>query len=211
MTRSGCSAAPHQLGQDLGGVAEQADRDRVLLGGVLRDPGQRVVEVAGLLVEVARAQAEVDPALLALDGERDGAGEGRGERLRPAHAAEAGGEDPAAGEAAAVVLPAGLDEGLVGALDDALAADVDPRARGHLAEHHQALAVELVEVLPGGPLRHQVRVGDQDARRVGVGAEHADRLAALHQQRSRRPSASSATARIASKQSQLRAALPMPP
>ena len=52
------------------------------------------------------------------------------------------------GQIAAVVLAAHLDEGLVGALHDALAADVDPRARRHLAVHHQALAVELVEVLP---------------------------------------------------------------
>ena len=87
------------------------------------------------------------------------------------------------GEVAAVVLAAGLDEGLVGALHDALAADVDPRAGGHLAVHHQALAVELVEVLPRRPLRHQVRVGDQHARRIDVRAEHADRLARLHQQR----------------------------
>ena len=62
-------------------------------------------------------------------------------------------------------------------------ADVDPRAGRHLAVHHQALAVELVEVLPGRPLRHQVGVGDQHARRVGVRAEHADRLAGLDQQR----------------------------
>ena len=112
-----------------------------------------------------------------------GAGHGRGQRLRAAHAAQPGGQDPAAGQAALIVLARHLDEGLVGALHDALAADVDPRARGHLAEHHQALAVELVEMLPGRPVRHQVGVGDQDARRVGVGAEDADRLARLHQKR----------------------------
>ena len=105
------------------------------------------------------------------------------QRLRAAHAAQAGGEDPAAGHAAAEVLAAGLGEGLVGALHDALGADVDPRAGRHLAVHEQALAVELVEVLPGGPLRHQVRVGQQHARRVGMGLEHADRLARLDQQR----------------------------
>ena len=32
-------------------------------------------------------------------------------------------------------------------------------------------------------MRHQVGVGDQDARRVGVRAEHADRLAGLDEQR----------------------------
>jgi hypothetical protein len=109
--------------------------------------------------------------------------EAGGQRLRAAHAAQARGEDPAARHAAAEVLAAGLDEGLVGALHDALAADVDPRAGRHLAVHHQALAIELVEVLPGGPLGHQVGVGQQHARRIGVGAEHAHRLARLDQQR----------------------------
>ena len=86
-------------------------------------------------------------------------------------------------EVAAIVLAADLDEGLVGALHDALRADVDPRAGRHLAVHHQALAIELVEMVPGRPVRHEVGVGDQHARRVGMGAEHADRLAGLHQQR----------------------------
>ena len=82
-----------------------------------------------------------------------------------------------------IMLAADLDEGLVGALHDALAADVDPRAGRHLAVHHQALAIELVEMLPGRPVRHEVGIGDQHARRIGMGAEHADRLAGLHQQR----------------------------
>ena len=81
------------------------------------------------------------------------------------------------------MLAAHLDERLVRALHDALRADVDPAARGHLAVHHQALAIELVEVLPRRPVRHQVGVREQHARRVGVRAEDADRLAGLHQQR----------------------------
>ena len=105
-----------------------------------------------------------------------------GQRLRAAHAAEARGQQPAAGEAAAVVLAAHLDEGFVGALHDALRADVDPRAGRHLAVHHESLAVELVEMLPGAPARHEVGVGEQHARRVGVRLEHAHRLAGLDQQ-----------------------------
>ena len=149
----------------------------------LLDHRERLVEVFGLRVEVAGLQPHLDAARLALDGEARGAGHRRRERLRAAHAAEAGGQDPAAGEIAAIVLAADLDEGLVGALHDALAADVDPRAGRHLAVHHQALAIELVEVVPGRPVRHEVRVGDQHARRVGVGAEDADRLARLDEQR----------------------------
>ena len=80
------------------------------------------------------------------------------------------------------MLAAHLDEGFVGALHDALRADVDPRAGRHLAVHHQALLIELVEVFPRRPVRDEVGVGEQHARRVGVRGEDADRLAGLDQQ-----------------------------
>ena len=136
---------------------------------------------------------------------------GRGERLRAAHAAEARGQDPFAREVAAIVLAAHLDEGLVGALHDALRADIDPRARGHLAVHHEALPIELVEMVPGRPMRHEVGIGDQDARRVVVRAKNADGLARLHEQRFVRSEAAEASPRSRSKACQLRAARPMPP
>ena len=59
--------APQQLRHQLGRVAQQADGHGLLLACVARQARQRVVEIGGLLVEVARAQAEVDAALLALD------------------------------------------------------------------------------------------------------------------------------------------------
>ena len=173
----------HQFRHDLRGVAQEPDGHGLAARAVLLDQRQRVVDVARLLVQVARAQAEFQPALLALDVERNRAGEARRQRLRPAHPAQARGEDPAAFQVAAVVLPPGLGERLVGALDDALAGDVDPAARRHLAVHHQALAVEFVEMLPGRPFGHEVGIGDQHPRRVRVGAKHAHRLARLHQQR----------------------------
>jgi hypothetical protein len=165
------------FGQQFRGVAEQADRNGLLLRRVVSEAGQRVVEVGRLFVEVARTQPEVDARLLTLDVQRASACESGGQRLRTAHAAETGGEDPSSRQAAAVVLATGLDESLVGTLHDALAADVDPRACGHLAIHHQALAIEFVEVLPGRPLRHQVRVGDQHPRCIRVGPEHPHRFA----------------------------------
>ena len=80
------------------------------------------------------------------------------------------------------MLAAHLDEGLIGALDDPLGADIDPRARGHLAVHREALAIQFVEMLPIRPFGDQVAVGEQHARRIGMGAEHPDRLARLDQQ-----------------------------
>src|SRR5881227_3729363 len=43
--------------------------------------------------------------------------------------------------------------------------------------------LKAMELLPGRPLRHQQAVGEQHPRGLLVRAEHADRLARLHQQR----------------------------
>jgi len=80
------------------------------------------------------------------------------------------------------VLATGFHEGFVGALHDPLAADVDPAPGGHLAIHRQPFRIQFVEVFPRGPVRHEVRVSDQHARRVFVRFKHANRLAGLHQQ-----------------------------
>ena len=37
-------------------------------------------------------------------------------------------------------------------------------------------------MLPRGPVRHEIGIGDQHARRIGMGSKNADRLARLHQQ-----------------------------
>ena len=74
-------------------------------------------------------------------------------------------------------------EGLECALQNALCADVDPTAGGHLAVHHEALTVELVKVVPVSPFADEVGVGDDDAGRHVVGREDADGLAGLDQQR----------------------------
>ena len=115
--------------------------------------------------------------------ERDALVHGHRERLRAAHAAQAGRQHDPAAQRAAEVLPRQLRERLVRALQDALGADVDPRAGRHLAVHRQALPLELAEVVPVGPFADQVRVRDEHARRPFVRAEHADRLARLDQQR----------------------------
>ena len=56
----GPDAAPDQLGQDVGGVAEQADRLRLAGLGPALDHRQRLVERLGALVDIAGAQAEID-------------------------------------------------------------------------------------------------------------------------------------------------------
>src|SRR5262249_33631644 len=152
-------------------VAEEPNRHRFLLLASAFDDRECLIETRSGFVQIARAQAHLDARWLALDGEaRRTCHHGR-ERLRATHAAETRGEDPFAGEIPAVVLAAHLDERFIRALDDALRSDIDPGARGHLAEHCKATLVELVEVLPRRPARYEVRIGDEHARRVRVSAE----------------------------------------
>src|SRR5262249_21672343 len=76
-----------------------------------------------------------------------------------------------------------LRRSLVSALHGALRANVDPLARGQLAVHHEALAIERVEMVKRRPVRHQVRVRDQYAWRIRVRAKHAHRLSRLDAKR----------------------------
>ena len=87
-----------QLGEDLGGVAEQADRQRPL--GVARLDRQRegVVDVGGLDVEVAVVDAAVDAGLVAVHADRHALVHRHRQRLRAAHAADACGEGDGAGQ-----------------------------------------------------------------------------------------------------------------
>jgi hypothetical protein len=133
--------------------------------------------------------AAVDAGDVAVHADRHALVHRHGQRLRTAHAAQTRGEGDRAGQRVATVRMAARGrellrnraEGLVGALQDALGADVDPRAGRHLPVHHQALGLELAEVLPIRPITNEIRVRDQHARRPFVGAEYADRLAGLHQ------------------------------
>jgi hypothetical protein len=179
----GDHVAAVQLGDDVGGVPHQAHAERLALRLRLEHQLQSFVQVAGQAVAVAGVHAALDPGLVDLHPQEGAAVHGGGQGLRAAHAAQARGHHQAPGEVAAEVLAGRLGERLVGALQDALRADVDPRAGGHLPVHGESQRLQAAELVPGGPARHQVGVGDEHARRLLVRAEHAHRLPALHQHR----------------------------
>ena len=166
----------------VGGVAEQPDRQRLARVPRRLRPAQRVGQVVGGHVEVAVLDPPGDPGRVAVDADRDPAVHRHRQRLRAAHPAQARGQRDRAGQRAAEPLLRHRGERLVGALEDALRADVDPRAGRHLAEHGQPQRLQPPELLPGRPLRHQQRVGDEHPRRPLVRPHHADRLAGLDQQ-----------------------------
>ena len=142
-------AAPVDFGENIRRIAEQADRDRRF--GVRHDL-QRLIQTIGLPVDIAGAQPHFDARWLAFNRKAACARHRRGQRLCAAHAAQPAGQDPFARQVAAIMLAAHFDEGLIGALHDALRADVDPRARRHLAIHHQARRDRVRGNAPTSPI-----------------------------------------------------------
>jgi hypothetical protein len=172
-----------QLGEHLGRIADDADRPgpAVALGG--QGDLDRLIERPGDLVEVAVLDPPMQPGRVDVDDEARTAVKGHGERLRAAHAAAATGEGERPGQRAGIPLVGDGGERLVGALDDALGADVDPRPGGHLAVHRQPEVLQAPELRPRRPVADEVGVGDEHARRPLVGLEDADRLARLDEHR----------------------------
>ena len=174
--------AVEQRREDVRGIADKADRQRPLGISRLDRQRERLVDVGGLGVEVAVGDAPVDAALVAVDADRNALVHGHRERLGATHAADACGERDRPGQGAAELLLRNRAERLVCALQDALRADVDPRACGHLAVHRQPRRLQLAELLPIRPVTNEIRVRDQYARRPDVCPEDADRLSGLDQQ-----------------------------
>src|SRR5690242_4622519 len=73
-------------------------------------------------------------------------------------------------------------ERLVGALQDPLTADVDPRPGRHLSIHRETETFELAELLPRRPAPDEIAVRDQHAGCSALRAKYRNRLSALHEQ-----------------------------
>ena len=149
----GLEAAPKQLRHDLGRVRAEADAERAALALCRQAALDRVVEIVGELVEIAGLEAALDPLRIDLDAERDAVVHRHRQRLGAAHPAESGGQRDRPGERAAEAAAGDLGEALVGPLDDPLAADVDPRAGGHLPVHRQPELPRGGGTRPSSPTR----------------------------------------------------------
>ena len=147
----GRDAALEQRVHHVGDVGDEADRDRLAPVLCAEHQRERLVEIVRAVLQVALAQAPVDALGIDLDDERRRAREHAGQRLGAAHAAEARSQHEAPGERAAEVLAPGRHERLVGALQDALRADVLPGAGRHAAVHREAGVDQLLRVRPGSP------------------------------------------------------------
>src|SRR5690606_28605466 len=118
-----------ELGVNVGGVGNQPHGGGPMRLDRIADHGERRIEIGGDVLEVADLPAPRGARRIDLDAKDRGARHAAGERLAAAHAAEAGRQDEAAGKTAAEALLGNAHEDFVGALDDALAADILPGAR----------------------------------------------------------------------------------
>ena len=145
-------------------------------------PPQRLIHILGHLVDVMMGQASLRPPLIHLHNQADTLIHGDGQGLRAAHFPQPGREHPFALQRGPARLACRRGKRLEGALQNALGADVNPTAGRHLAIHDQPLRLPLVKILLGGPVGHNIGVGDEHPRRIAVGAKDGNRFAALHQQ-----------------------------
>ena len=125
--------------------------------------------------------APLQACLVDVDEQADTLVHRHGQRLGATHATGTSGEGQRAGKGAVEALVGHGGEGLMGALEDALGADVDPRAGRHLAVHRQAQVLEPAELRPGRPVANKVAVGQDHAWRPLMGAHDADGPAGLDQ------------------------------
>ena len=171
-----------QLRHQLSGIAQQADRDGFFLRTGFFNHRQRLIEAAGLIVHITGTQTEINVGFLAFNGQDAGPCQHASQRLGAAHTTKPCRQNPFAPQVAVVVLSARFGKSFIRPLHNALRTNVNPGACSHLAVHHQARFIQFVKVVPVGPVRHNIGVSNQHARRIGMGAKNTDRLTGLYQQ-----------------------------
>src|ERR1041384_952832 len=101
-------------------------------------------------ITVAFINPTLDARFINVYAKKDSAVQGSRQGLRAAHAAHAARDDELTRQASAEMFVRHRGKGLERPLHDALRADVNPTARGHLPVHHQAATLKLMKVLPVG-------------------------------------------------------------
>src|ERR1019366_4945712 len=168
-----------ELGNYFGAISNEADGRRFAFANGIFQNAQSFVKVVDHHIAIAGAQATLDAFGIDVNAEIGAAVQSCGERLGSAHAAHAAADDEFSGKRAAKMFARGGGESFVGALQNSLRADVNPTSGGHLAVHHQAGAVEFVEIFPIIPVTDEIGIRDEDARSILVRAKNSDGLAGL--------------------------------
>ena len=131
-------SAYDEFGIDVGGVGDEAYGLGFVLVQCLLDQGHRFLQVFHQHIHVRGFQATLSAGRIYLHNEPHTVVHGDGQGLSPAHSPKAGAEHELALQAGLEMRLGRCAEGLIGALEYALRADVDPAPGSHLAVHHEA-------------------------------------------------------------------------
>ena len=133
------------------------------------------------MADPALGVAGVDAGVVHLGDDGGGAGDHGRLALGAGHTAEARGDEQLSGQILVVgdaqLQPAGVQQGVESAVDDALGPDVHPAAGGHLAVVRYAQSRRPIEVLLIVEGAHHEAVGDDDPGGQLMGVEEAQGMA----------------------------------
>src|SRR5215472_1378532 len=175
-------ASTENLLINFGGISDKPDRDRLAFLVCSLNYRKGLIKAGSAAVEIAGALAELDAARLAFDDQNRRARHRGRQRLGATHAAKSTTKKPTSRKRSGEVATANLRKRFVCALNDPLRSNIDPRASGHLAVHHEPFSIELVEMLPRRPVRDEIAIRDDDPWRARMRRKDAYRLAGLNQQ-----------------------------
>ena len=166
--------------QQIHHVAVIGNRAGGLVVQVLLGDGQSLVQAVGAVGDPALGVAGGNTGIVHLGDDGGGAGNLSSLALSAAHAAQTGGDEQAAGQVAvlgdAQLQAAGAQQGVEGAVYDALGTDVHPAAGGHLAVVGNTQSGGAVEVLLVVVHADHQTVGDDAAGRQLMRVEQAQRV-----------------------------------
>ena len=144
----------------------------VLLGDL---PG--LFQAVGAVADPALSIAGLDAGVVHLGDDGGSAGDLSGLALSTGHAAQTGGHKQAAGQVAVLgdtqLQTAGVEQGVEGAVHDALRTDIHPASGGHLAVVGNAQSRSAVKVLLVIKGAHHQAIGDDDTGSQLVAVEQA--------------------------------------
>ena len=152
----GHHAAPREFGNHVRAISHQAYGSGFALANCVLQNAKSFVEIVHHHVAVAGLHTALDVLGVHVNSQKCSAIQRGSERLRATHSAEAAAGHELSSQIALKMFSRCRSKRFVGALQNSLGADVDPASGCHLAIHHQAGAVEFVEVLPVAPMSNQV-------------------------------------------------------
>ena len=172
--------------QQIYDVAVVGDGDRLFLLHVLLGPLEYLIQVVADQADPALIVTGLDAAFVHFGEHTHGPGDFRRLGLSAAHAAQAGGDKELTGQVAfgrnAQEFPSGVEDGVEGAVDDALGPDVHPAAGGHLAVVGHAHFFGNLPIVDVVEHTHHQSVGEDNTGSVLLGGEQAHRMARFDDQ-----------------------------